>query len=143
RWLLVVGVSEAGLLLAAALLSIGGDIASEIPPSRLYAVIVLTAVAMGVRNATVRRLAVPDLTTTVLTLTLTALAAESSLAGGSKPRLGRRGVSVVLMFAGAAIGTLLLQRGLALPLALSGACVLATIAAYVATLAPAPSVAGP
>jgi hypothetical protein len=35
--------------------------------SRLYAAIGLTAIAMGLRNATVRRLKVPDLTTTVLT----------------------------------------------------------------------------
>jgi hypothetical protein len=46
-------------------------------------VIALLAFAMGVRNATVRRLAVPDLTTTVLTMTLTALAVESPLAGGT------------------------------------------------------------
>jgi hypothetical protein len=37
----------------------------------LAAAIALLAMAMGVRNATVRRLAVPDLTTTVLTMTLT------------------------------------------------------------------------
>ena len=43
--------------------------------------IVLTATAMGLRNAVVRKLAVPDLTTTVLTLTVTGLAADSGLAG--------------------------------------------------------------
>ena len=47
-----------------------------------YALIVLLALAMGVQNATVRRLGVTDLTTTVLTLTLTGLAADSALAGG-------------------------------------------------------------
>jgi hypothetical protein len=36
----------------------------------------------GLPNATVRRLAVPDLTTTVLTQTLTGLASESWLAPG-------------------------------------------------------------
>ncbi|MBC7273240.1 MAG: DUF1275 domain-containing protein, partial [Streptomyces sp.] len=36
-----------------------------------YALIVLLSLAMGVQNAVARRLAVPDLTTTVLTLTLT------------------------------------------------------------------------
>jgi len=68
-------------------------------------VIVLTALAMGLRNATPQRLAVPDLmTTTVLTRTLTGLAAESSVAGGDNPRLGRRIASVALMFAGAEVG---------------------------------------
>jgi len=37
---------------------------------------VLLGFAMGGQNATVRKLAVPDMTTTVLTLTLTGLAAD-------------------------------------------------------------------
>jgi uncharacterized membrane protein YoaK (UPF0700 family) len=130
RWLVVGGISEAVLLLAAALASIGFDIASASPRSRLYAVIVLTAVAMGLRNATVRRLAVPDLSTTVLTLTLTSVAADSSIAGGDNPRIVRRTFSVAAMLAGAALGTLLLRRGLVLPLAVSGLCVLAATAAH-------------
>lgn len=89
----------------------------------------LTAVAMGVRNATVRRLAVPDLTTTVLTLTLIGVAADSSLAGGNNPRPLRRIFSVVAMFAGAAIRAILLCYGLALSLVVAGVCVLgATVA---------------
>ena len=130
RWLLTVAVIEAGLLFAAAAVSLGIDIASGQPLGRLYVVIGLTALAMGVRNATVRQLGVPDLTTTVLTLTLTGMAAESSLAGGSNPRLRRRIVSVALMLGGAAIGTVLVRMGIALPLALSGACVLAATVAY-------------
>lgn len=46
---------------------------------------------MGVRTATTRRLAIPDLTTTVLTLTLTGLAADTQNAGGEPwPTVGRR-----------------------------------------------------
>jgi uncharacterized membrane protein YoaK (UPF0700 family) len=125
RWLLTVAAAEAALLFAAAWVAIGFNVEAATPSSRLYAVIVLTAVAMGLRNATVRRLAVPDLTTTVLTLTFTGLAAESYFGGGSNPRIGRRVGSVVLMFAGAAIGALLLHQGLAFPLVLSGLGVLA------------------
>ena len=129
RWFLTASVAEAALIFAAALASLGFDIASVTPVSRLYAVIVLTAVAMGLRNATVRRLAVPDLTTTVLTLTLTGLAADSSLAGGNNPRSLRRIFSVVAMFGGAAIGAILLRYGLALPLVVAGVCELgATVA---------------
>jgi hypothetical protein len=51
----------------------------------VYPAIVLTAVAMGLRNATVRHRAVPDLTTTVLTLTLTGLASDSTLAAALIP----------------------------------------------------------
>jgi len=97
RWLLTAALSEALLLVCAA---IGFDIGSANPPSRLYAVIVLTALAMGLRNATVRRLAVADLTTTVLTGTLTGVAADSSVAVGHNRRFGRRAASVALMFAG-------------------------------------------
>ena len=59
---------------------------------------------MGVRNATVRKIGVQDLTTTVLTQTITGLAADSSLAGGSNARWQRQFFSVVFMFAGAAAG---------------------------------------
>jgi hypothetical protein len=68
--------------------------------ARVYPVIALTAVAMGLRNAVVRKLAVPDLTTTVLTLTVTGLAAESVLAGGVAPRSGRRMLSILAIGSG-------------------------------------------
>ena len=84
---------------------------------QLYSIIVLTACAMGIRNATVRKMAIPDLTTTVLTLTITGLAADSRFAGGTSPRWRRRLLAVLLMFSGALIGTLLLRRSLVLPLA--------------------------
>jgi uncharacterized membrane protein YoaK (UPF0700 family) len=59
------------------------------------------------------------MTTTVLTLTITGLAADSSLAGGGNPRWQRRISSVVSMFTGAAAGALLLKHSLALALAAS------------------------
>jgi hypothetical protein len=65
--------------------------------ARRYVVIGLLAAGLGLQNATVRRLAVPDVTTTVLTLTLTGLAADSWLAGGHSPRAGRRLAAVGLM----------------------------------------------
>ncbi|WP_321475622.1 YoaK family protein [uncultured Paludibaculum sp.] len=126
RWLFVSTLTEAALLGAALLAADGFDIRSGAPPQRLYVVIVTTAVAMGMRNATIRRLAVPDLTTTVLTLTLTGIAADSALAGGSHPRLNRRLAAVLLMFAGAAAGAFLLNYGLAAPL---GLCLVSTLAA--------------
>jgi uncharacterized membrane protein YoaK (UPF0700 family) len=71
--------------------------------------IVLTALAMGIRNAVVRKLAIPDLTTTVLTLTITGIGADSSIANGSNPRLARRVAAVVAMFSGAAVGAIILR----------------------------------
>lgn len=125
RWLVVAALVEAALLWAAAGVAIGFDVPSQSPGSSVYAIIALTGLAMGFRNATIRQLKVPDLTTTVLTLTVTGLAADSSLAGGSNPNWARRIGSIAAIFLGAAIGAVLVTRnGLALPLMLAGALVL-------------------
>jgi uncharacterized membrane protein YoaK (UPF0700 family) len=98
--------------------------------ARLYLVIVLTATAMGLRNAVVRKLAVPDLTTTVLTLTVTGLAADSVLAGGVAPRSGRRMLSILAMGSGALVGTMLVRPlGMWVPLVVA-ALVVAGLAWY-------------
>jgi uncharacterized membrane protein YoaK (UPF0700 family) len=73
-----------------------------------YFLIVLLALAMGLQNAVARRLGVPDLTTTVLTLTLTGLAADSRVAGGKGPKPSRRLLATAAMFSGAAVGAFLL-----------------------------------
>ena len=74
-----------------------------------FVLIALTALAMGTRNAAVRKLAIPDLTTTVLTLTITGIGADSSIANGNNPRLARRVESVVAMFLGAALGAIIIR----------------------------------
>jgi uncharacterized membrane protein YoaK (UPF0700 family) len=132
RWLLTLAACEAILLFAAALASVGMGVGSAAPANRIYVVIALTAMAMGLRNATMRRLAIPDLTPTMMTLTLTGLAADSTLAGGANPRIGRRVASVLLLITGAAIGALLLRLGTAMPLVLSGACALTAAIIYFA-----------
>ncbi|MEW2304681.1 YoaK family protein [Streptomyces sp. NPDC006655] len=76
-----------------------------------YTLIVFLGLAMGLQNAVARRLGVPDMTTTVLTLTLTGLAADSGPAGGAAPRPGRRILSVLAMLLGAFAGTELLLHG--------------------------------
>jgi uncharacterized membrane protein YoaK (UPF0700 family) len=73
-----------------------------------YGLIVMLGIAMGLQNATARKLAVPDLTTTVLTLTIVGIAADSHLVGGSGSRAGRRLIAVVVMFVGALVGSLLI-----------------------------------
>ncbi|MEV0173244.1 YoaK family protein [Streptomyces sp. NPDC050803] len=83
----------------------------RVTPGVQYTLIVLLGLAMGLQNAVARRLGVPDLTTTVLTLTLTGLAADSTPAGGEAPRPGRRVLSVLAMFLGALVGALLVLHG--------------------------------
>jgi len=81
-----------------------------VPAGLRYALIVSLALAMGAQNATARKLAVPDLTTTVLTLTITGLAADHWLAGATGARVGRRLISVAAMFTGALAGAVLVLR---------------------------------
>ncbi len=93
-----------------------------------YALIVLLSLAMGVQNASVRRLAVPDLTTTVLTLTVTGIAADSALGGGKGSKSGRRLISVAAMFLGALVGAVLvLHAPVALPLVIALAIVVVVV----------------
>lgn len=89
---------------------------SAVDPStagiRVHVVLIsLMGIAMGLQNAVVRGLAVPDLTTTVLTLTITGISADSRLAGGTNSKAGRRVLSALSMFTGALMGTALTQIG--------------------------------
>ena len=108
---------EIAVVLLAALLALVFDIT----PDRLSGdlVIALLAFGMGVRNATVKRLKVADLTTTVLTMTLTGLAADSPLGGGDGKGSSRRTAAVGAMLIGAIVGALLLKVHLAAVLGLA------------------------
>ena len=88
----------------------------------------LAALAMGLQNAAVRRLAVPDLTTTVLTMTLTGIAAD--IRSGNRHTLGRRLAAVAAMLLGAFGGALLtLNLNAAAALAAAGLLVAVVLAA--------------
>ncbi|MGW2641970.1 YoaK family protein [Streptomyces sp. NPDC001348] len=101
----------------AVFMGIAAAVAFLAPRGTTYALIALTAFAMGLRNATVRKLGVPDLTTTVLTMTLTGLASDSPAGDGSGHRHPRRTASVIAMALGAALGAwLVLHHGLGVPL---------------------------
>jgi uncharacterized membrane protein YoaK (UPF0700 family) len=105
---LLLGVT-AGIqaILVAEAVTMAALTASPMPAGLRYALIVVLSVTMGAQNATARKLAVPDLTTTVLTLTITGMAADSPLAGATGTHLARRLISVAAMFLGALAGALL------------------------------------
>ena len=117
--------SAVPLLLCALLIAaVAGQ---PVPAAARYAMIALLALSMGIQNATARRLAVPDLTTTVLTLTLTGIGADSKLGGGTGGHPGRRLLAVMAMLAGAFVGVLLVLRvDLVVPLGLAAALAGAT-----------------
>lgn len=105
RLLAFAGAVEIVLFSAAVVVAaLSGD---SVPAAYRYALIVVLGAAMGIQNAAVRRLAVPDLTTTVLTRTITGIAADSTLVGGSGSLAGRRVAAVVAMVIGALTGALL------------------------------------
>jgi uncharacterized membrane protein YoaK (UPF0700 family) len=112
---------EVAFLLAASFCSIGYRGVSLDYSLQPFALIALTALAMGTRNAAVRKLAIPDLTTTVLTLTITGIGADSSLANGNNPRLARRVASVAAMFLGAALGAVVIHYSISAALWLATA----------------------
>ena len=108
-------------MLAALLISLTLD--QPLGSAARYAIVVPLALAMGVQNASAQRLAIPELTTTVLTRTLTGIVSEARIAGGRGSQLGRRSVAVAAMLLGALLGALLalhvsIASALALALAL-------------------------
>jgi uncharacterized membrane protein YoaK (UPF0700 family) len=127
RWLVVASSIET-VLAAAAAIAVGMGALGPTGAAR-FGVIALLGAGTGIQNSTVRKLGIPDLTTTVLTLTLTGLAADSSLGGGSNPRVMRRVGSVVMMLVGAVIGgALTVNDGFTTTLAvLAGVLVAVTI----------------
>jgi len=83
----------------------------------------LVATAMGVQAATARFIAVKDVTTVVVTSTLTGLAADSVLGNGQATHGWRRALAVTLLLLGAAVGAVVLQFSLSAGLAIAGGVV--------------------
>jgi uncharacterized membrane protein YoaK (UPF0700 family) len=131
RLLAVAASAEACLVAASAgIATTVGDSGSGLVRHTLT---VLLGVALGTQNATVRKLAVPDLTTTVLTLTITGIFADGRLAGGTSSRAGRRLLSVLAVLFGGLAGALLVLRAaaaLAIAVAALVLVVVAVSAAY-------------
>ena len=133
---LAVAVTVELLLVALATVVVGLSDPPTDVAGRDLAVVVL-ALATGIQNAVVRRLAVPDLTTTVLTMTLTGIAAD--IRGGARtPAFARRVLAVAAMLAGAAGGAaLVLHRSPSAALGVGSALLaLLTITAWRATRLP-------
>ena len=103
--LFAAGTAVEVILVAAALLETLPD---DTPTTAARNIAVaLLALATGIQNAVVRRLAVPDLTTTVLTMTLTGIASDHQ--GGWPTRI-RRVLAVLAMLVGAIIGAELIEH---------------------------------
>ncbi|MEV6313972.1 YoaK family protein [Streptomyces sp. NPDC051776] len=136
RWYVLSLVAEAVLL------AVAGLVAWELEPfgapltARHYAVIALVAVAMGMRNVTMLRAPVPDMSTTVLTRSMTALLGGSSLGRDTRIPSGavhtaRRAATVGTMIMGGLLGAWMLHENVRAPVVLLivAGCVLAVASA--------------
>jgi uncharacterized membrane protein YoaK (UPF0700 family) len=129
QWLGVAFATEGAILGLVAVLTGSGVLPFD--GDGRYATVAILALALGLQNSTVRHFGVPDLTTTVLTLTLTGLAADSRLAGGSGAKPHRRLGSILTMLGGAAAGAALLSTSATAVLAIAAALVVVVAAAFI------------
>ena len=102
----VFGLQAAVMLVIALLIAVRAWGASKLDTLSITASL---AVSFGLQNSTVRKLAPADLTTTVLTMAITGLAADSVLGGGTGAKPVRRLGSIAAMLVGAGAGALLLR----------------------------------
>jgi uncharacterized membrane protein YoaK (UPF0700 family) len=130
--LAVAAATQAGLVVVAAVVA---ETAGVQGSAARLALVGLLALAMGGQNAIARRLAVPDLTTTVLTLTVTGMVADAT---SWSVRL-RRLIAIAAMLGGALTGGILLRWVSATaPLWLAAALLCAVaVSAYAASRRPA------
>jgi len=90
-----------------------------------FAVTALLGLAMGCQAATARHFAVKDVTTVVVTSTITGLASDSVLGRGTGQPWQRRVGAVALIGLGAVAGALMLRVDLGFALAVAAAIILA------------------
>lgn len=114
RHLLLAAAVQAVLIIATAVVTLflgppaTGQSYAGVP---LGVLVALLGTAMGLQNATARALGVPDMTTTVLTQTLTGISADTAAGAGTGGRFGRRLLSILTMFTGGLFGALLAVTG--------------------------------
>ena len=99
-------VVQLALFIVALVLSL--TIGTPLPTAAQLVIVATGSVALGIQNAVVRHLAVPDMTTTVLTMTLTGIG--SDLRRKDLATAGRRLIAVLAMLIGAGIGAVLVLR---------------------------------
>jgi uncharacterized membrane protein YoaK (UPF0700 family) len=130
--------TSAGLVFFGVATVVVGLSGRPVPAGSRDAAVTVLAIATGIQNAVVRRLAVPDLTTTVLTMTLTGIAADLR-DGVRSTAFARRLLAVATMLGGAVAGAeLVLHDSPAAALAVAtGLVAVVTAAAWRTTVHPA------
>jgi uncharacterized membrane protein YoaK (UPF0700 family) len=102
RWLTVTLAVEVVVLVTLAVLA-GTGVIDYHDNTKLFLIAGL-AVAFGIQNSTARQFGIQELSTTVLTTTISGIGFDSRLAGGTGARGKLRYSVVIALFAGAAVG---------------------------------------
>uniref|UniRef100_A0AAU2JJZ8 DUF1275 domain-containing protein n=1 Tax=Streptomyces sp. NBC_00049 TaxID=2903617 RepID=A0AAU2JJZ8_9ACTN len=116
RWFVIGLIVEAGLITVAAGLGWGLAPRYGSPTGRHLMVTAALALAMGMRTTTIMRTNVPGVPTTLITRSMTAFLGGSAMGHGNSFGYGtagwvRRGLAVLMMFAGGFAGALLVRAG--------------------------------
>jgi uncharacterized membrane protein YoaK (UPF0700 family) len=130
RWFSLALMIEALLVAAAGAAAVG--LPTDVATARRMLVVALLALGMGLRSATIRRLDVPGLTTTVVTSTITALAADSAGRAAGVARRLWRAATLGLRLLGAVAGALLVRETLFVPLLLVAGLIAVAAVVYLA-----------
>ncbi len=138
-WLLGVESACVSAIVAVWILT-GGEPAAGL----LYVLIALSSFGMGVQNAAARHLAVPGLTTTVVTTALTGFMVDLPALGIAGSTQRRAVAATVALFCGAAVGaTLMVYARVATPWVTLATVLGVAILAYVSFGGPAGGTASP
>jgi len=132
RWLTVTLSLEVVMLMTLALLA-GTGVIDYHDNTKLFLIAGL-AVAFGIQNSTARQFGIQELSTTVLTTTISGIGFDSRLAGGTGARGKLRYSVVIALFAGAAVGATMTRFTVAPVIAL--AAVVVAVAAAILRFGP-------
>ncbi|MBC9731953.1 DUF1275 family protein [Nocardioides marmotae] len=122
---LLASVAAVMFALAAAVTVVG----DQPRPSVMVTTTTLAAAAMGAQAAVARQLGVRDVTTVVVTSTITGLAADSRLGAGRSGGTARRVLAIGLILLGATAGAASLRLHLGVGFALAGVLIAAVAVA--------------
>jgi uncharacterized membrane protein YoaK (UPF0700 family) len=128
RWLAVALATEVVLLLTLSVLAGTGVL--DYHDNRKLILIAGLAVTFGIQNSTARQFGVQELSTTVLTTTISGLGFDSKLAGGTGERGKLRSGVVLALFAGAAVGATMTRFFTAPVIALAAVAVATSAAIF-------------
>ena len=123
-WLTLVCTASAVLVTIAAVLCVVADTNSAVQ----VAAAAVTACAMGMQAAAARKVGVADVTTVVVTSTLTVWATDLFAAPSRTTLLNRRLAAIISILLGALVGALLLQLALWVPFAVAAAIAAGVVA---------------